>query len=93
MKDVRSQPFFKDGEVIVTIGKYGIAEAFKKYCIVKCYHHISVLGNTARPGCGEGERHVHNPNKLTNDVIVGDAHAVDRTMQTSAEIFARVDET
>ena len=30
MKDVRSQLFFKDREVIVTTGKDGLAEVFKK---------------------------------------------------------------
>ena len=64
----------------MTIGKDGLAEAFKKDGIVKCYYHITVLGNTARPGCGEGERRVHNPNKLINDAIVGDVYAVDGTM-------------
>ena len=93
MKDVRSQILFRDGEVLVTIGKYGLVEAFKKHGIVKCYYHITVLGNTAQPGCGEGEWCVRNPNKLINDAIVGDVHAVDVTMQTSVEIFTRVDKT
>ena len=64
----------------MTTGKYGLAEGFKIYGIVKCYHHITVLGNIARPGCGGGERRVHNPNKLINDAIVGDVYAVDGTM-------------
>ena len=76
----------------MTTGKDGLAEVFKKDSIVKCYYHIAVLGNTAQPAYGEGERRVCNSNKLINDAIVGDVCVVDETMQTSVKIFTHVDE-
>ena len=77
----------------MTTGKDGLVEVLKKGCVVKCYNGVAVLGNTARPSCGEEEGLVCNPNKLINNVLVGNVRVINGTVQTSVEIRTHIEET